>query len=537
MGVAKNIANLNPFIYLKLIVIILITFAIASSVLLMGTGFSGDKEEIKWTVSVFFVSLVFVFIVLEKLLFGKLHSDYLYFTEIIIMIVSVVECCIAILQYIGMIEKDNRFSIGTFGNNAGLISFLCLSFPLGIVRNKKMKLSMSLLLIFAKILTVIVILLCESRVGVLCLLAACILLSIKTLNFKKIVYILVFIIAAAISMAKFTKQESSKGRLFILQQSIEMICEKPITGWGINGFAHNYMSKQATFFMKHPKDKACQYADNLHHPLNEYIIIAVDYGIPCFCLLMIFIGLGLFTLLAKLKDDRIKQRFVIIIVCAILSFFSYPFLYPFSWIILGYSILCFIKTSIISNRIFPILRFPFALTILILHIFCAYKLIENIQLKNIKYDAENKKYGKVISAYQKIYEQQKENYVFLYAYSSILMEAGIYDRAERCAERCSRLYSDYNVCILNGDIKRCRRNYNAAIKAYFMAHYMCPSRITPLYSIMQTYRLNGEFSKSIMMAEQIINSPIKVSNSATDEMIKETKYFLHMVHHKNNEIK
>ena len=106
------------------------------------------------------------------------------------------------------------------------------------------------------------------------------------------------------------------------------------------------------------------------------------------------------------------------------------------------------------------------------------------------------------------------------------MEAGIYDRAERCAERCSRLYSDYNVCILNGDIKRCRRNYNAAIKAYFMAHYMCPSRITPLYSIMQTYRLNGEFSKSIMMAEQIINSPIKVSNSATDEMIKETKYFL-----------
>ena len=187
---------------------------------------------------------------------------------------------------------------------------------------------------------------------------------------------------------------------------------------------------------------------------------------------------------------------------------------------------------IVSDKILSILKLPFIFTILLLHISCVYRLIENMQLKNIQNDVENKKYGKAISVYQKFYEQKKEDYVFLYAYSDLFMEAGIYDRAERCAERCLRMYSDYNVCILNGNIKRCRRKYNAAINAYFMAHYMCPSRITPLYNIMQTYRLNGEINKSIIMAEQIINTPIKINNYATDEMIKETRCFLYMVHHK-----
>lgn len=512
----------------------MITLVIASSVLLIDYSSSGNREEIKWIVSGAFLSLLLVFIILKILSCSNFCSKYLYYTENIIIIVSIVECSIAILQYIGIIERYNKFSIGTFENNAGLISFLCLSFPLGVVRNTRKILSLSPFLIIAKSLTFIAILLCESRLGVLCLIITCILSAIKNFNYRTIGFIIVFVVIITISMARLTKQESSEGRLFILQQSIEMICEKPLTGWGINGFAHNYMSKQANFFMEHPKNKACQYADNIHHPLNEYVRLLVDYGIPFFCLLMIIIGLGLFNLFKKLKNNINKQGLIIIIVFLILSFFSYPLSYPFSWIILCYSILLVIRIPVISNKTLSILLFPLALIVFMLHIFCLCKIMENIQLKSITHDAKNKKYGKVISAYNNLYEHKKDDCVFLYAYSAILMDAGIYDKAEIYAEKCSRLYSDYNVCILNGDIKKCRGNYNAAIKNYLMAHYMCPSKITPLYNIMQTYRLNGDIKNSLMVAKQIIKYPIKVHSLITDEMIKDTKKFLYRFQQRNS---
>ena len=66
------------------------------------------------------------------------------------------------------------------------------------------------------------------------------------------------------------KQESTGGRRFILERTWELIEERPVTGYGWQGFEREYMPKQADFFRQHPDSLAAWYADEISHPLNEF---------------------------------------------------------------------------------------------------------------------------------------------------------------------------------------------------------------------------------------------------------------------------
>ena len=90
------------------------------------------------------------------------------------------------------------------------------------------------------------------------------------------------------------KQGSSQGRVFIIERCVDIIKEHPL-GLGIRGFSTHYMKYQEIYFREHPDSPAVMLADDIKVPLNEYLCIAVNYGLPGILLLMsLIVGVFIF---------------------------------------------------------------------------------------------------------------------------------------------------------------------------------------------------------------------------------------------------
>lgn len=116
-----------------------------------------------------------------------------------------------------------------------------------------------------------------------------------------------------------------------------MIKHEPFTGYGVGGFSAHYMDYQAQYFKEHPDSQFAILADNIKSPFNEYLSVGVQFGILTWVLL---IAAGIFLILCHRKHPT-KVGYVSLLSLlsiAVFSFFSYPFTYPFIWIISALSV-------------------------------------------------------------------------------------------------------------------------------------------------------------------------------------------------------
>ncbi|GHT80081.1 hypothetical protein AGMMS50262_24160 [Bacteroidia bacterium] len=77
----------------------------------------------------------------------------------------------------------------------------------------------------------------------------------------------------------YLKKDSADGRLLVWTVCLTMIKEKPLTGWGVNGFQKNYLLKQGEYFKNHPNSPWADLADDTTSPFNEFLKVGVEYGI------------------------------------------------------------------------------------------------------------------------------------------------------------------------------------------------------------------------------------------------------------------
>ena len=74
------------------------------------------------------------------------------------------------------------------------------------------------------------------------------------------------LVVASIFLSVFCmKTDSSRGRWFILQNTMELVAEKPLMGYGRNGFRHEYMQRQAAYFHKHPDSQYTMFKRKRKH--------------------------------------------------------------------------------------------------------------------------------------------------------------------------------------------------------------------------------------------------------------------------------
>lgn len=393
----------------------------------------------------------------------------------------------------------------------GVTSFSsCVSFCLAIAFScHKTQKSVFLLLaesvMFASLLAI------QSRTSIICGLFSLIFCFGK----KKGIY---FFVILSFLVLLYFKSDSTIGRWFIYLQCFKMIAEKPLFGWGFNGFARYYMDWQAHYFSLHPDSKCAMLADNLHHPLNEGLLLAVNYGVVV-ALLVSGIVVWILMCCRNKKGLGLLLFLNVIIYCC----FSYPLSFPFTWIVIVYALLLMIGNSFTFQRLSRFVSFFFILLLIVFLCILYRRYLPRREWGCAIEKSEMGMHRKSMAMYEILYPQLENDYLFLYNYACELYLQGKYEKASVVANKCNTLIADYDLCILVGDCEQALSNYDSAIDHYWHAHNMCPVRFLPLYEIWNIYKIIGKTDSAEIVRNKILEMPIKIASKETLDIIEEIK--------------
>lgn len=221
----------------------LMTLVVLSSVFSTSTWFTDCMTLPKWLCSLASSLLLVVAWSLSR--FFRMHAPFLRADGFFVVatLVCALESLLFLAQQLSIVPKVGMATAGSFDNIAGFASCLALSLPLGISKMKSQRPVVKWLLIVAKMLCVVGIVCSGSRMGMLCL-GAMVMIYLKV----KRAWLLPVLCVALLLLVFGFKHNSSIGRWFIYERSIEMMASKPATGWGYKGFENNYMQVQADYF-------------------------------------------------------------------------------------------------------------------------------------------------------------------------------------------------------------------------------------------------------------------------------------------------
>lgn len=431
----------------------------------------------------------------------------------------------AIAQFTRLLTSQFTFqAIGSFDNPAGLSACLNMGIPccfyfLSTDDKKKIKWIVSGTFLFI----VIGLLLSGARAGLLAAIIVSLCRGYRFLKKKYIRWIIAVLSIGLLIGMYFVKKDSADGRLLMLQCGWEMIKDCPIIGHGTNGVAAHYMDYQAKWLSEHPNSHLCMLADNVKHVFNEYLTIGIQYGLVGALILIGFIFLLIYSY-RKSPSEESRCAILSLVGIAVLACFSYPFTYPFTWLVLTLdAYILFHRAfsfSVVQNK-----AIHYLLTACVLMASCI--LLAKVMLR---IDAEFK-WAKIaqtslikndkhyFSDYQDLMPILGKEPYFLYNYAAELYIAQHYDEALDLARRCRVYWADYDLELLLGNINYKLKKYNDAGKHYQLASRMCPVRFIPLYKLYLLYKENGEFEKANNIGYTILSKPIKV-NSITIQSIK-----------------
>lgn len=358
-----------------------------------------------------------------------------------------------------------------------------------------------------------------SRIGILALAVYFSLLVLK----KKI--LLFTFITLMFCMSLLFKSESTKGRYFIYKTTLSMFDtpKSVLIGKGKNGFRKEYMLCQAQQLKKESENVKFR-ADNIKHPLNEFLLLYVNHGI-IFTLLCI---IALFWTFVHLPKGSIHRYLLITII--VYSLFAYPFHYPTTWIILAW-ILANIKSQshFCIDTNYQFMKIWHVATFLLLF----YNIAKSLSF-HIKWnEAQEMCYIGLTEKANNIYKRiskQTEFDAFHYNYASFLNKHGMKNEANIEIEKCNIV--DYDTQLLRGRISESNKQFSQALYYYEQALRMCPNRFTPLYYMFCVYNTTGNYAMRNKVAHCIMNKKVKIKSAEINIIKQRVEYTLHETPHK-----
>lgn len=417
---------------------------------------------------------------------------------------------------------------GTFDVPVGLALTICLLLPfviygLNLSSTDKNEVCLYRITVLAGIGLVI---LSQSRAGVLalCLTGVVCLVCSHMKRWLKMGIILTLTVSTCLAVLS-TKRDSSSGRAFIMEQTARLIEEKPLTGHGFHGFNREYMTRQQHHFETCPNAKTARLADDIKHPLNEFLMVWVNYGVLGALLLLLCILLPVVAYhrhpLAWMNSGAL------FVFCAL----SYPLNYPIAWIFLIGGVVVTINKWIPFriNRLGIVIAVASFLCLLV-------NLPCDIMLSKAQNYTKRGGHSRAIATYREcqelfgrfpfsmIYPFRCRQY--LYNYTRELYSMGHLDEAKQKATECLQYSNGYNLQLLTGDICQMQQHFEEACTHYQNAHAMCPVRFAPLSGLLQVYQQIGDTVKADSTAQVILRKSIKIPSSDITEMRTEAKKWL-----------
>lgn len=335
-------------------------------------------------------------------------------------------------------------------------------------------------------------------------------IKIKNRHTNPQIYAL-FGISIPLIIYMFEKADSTSGRLLIYKSSFMMLdnFNYIIFGRGFEGFKNNYMLYQADV-LSNESESTQLLASVIRHPLNELMLILIDYGL---------IGLIMVLALAFLLFKNLKKDFrVLFSPIIVISTFSYPFTYPSFWILI---ILMFIlgKRNDIPINLNRLKGNILCLTLLGTSIYAtvnlSYILHNHLKWKDTFQNFQLGNYESAFDSYHKL-EQIMPFTEFYYNYVSCLIYSGELDKAIQISNKMT--CNDYDTMMLKGTLFFYTKVYDKAEFYFRNAHNMCPNRFKPLYQLFLLYGEIKNHQKQLELKKIIQSKKIKIPSKEIDNI-------------------
>lgn len=341
---------------------------------------------------------------------------------------------------------------------------------------------------------------------------------------KTILFFTFFFIGLLVFMFLFVKKDSSTGRMFIIKNTAKMIIDKPF-GWGNKGFEANYMRYQANYFSNRTDEKAEMLADNIKHPLNEFLYIAVNYGVPVL-LLTLYGVLHVLFMLNKENNKENKCYIHFIMLLLLWGCFSYPLSISFVLV----QLLAFIP---ITPKIGQILFKQNAIRYSIIFIMIIYGVTELVALNHErKWNCAIKEYKKGnIATATKIFNSFSSDITtnrgeILYSLATIEYNNKEYEKCINTCKRSKQYLASYDLELLLANCYYFIGEHRKSLEHFTVAHHMCPNRFIPLYKQFKIYNESGDKINMTRIGNEILSKKIKVQSQKINIIINNVKYML-----------
>ena len=317
------------------------------------------------------------------------------------------------------------------------------------------------------------------------------------------------------------KATSANGRLFMWKISSMAIAESPVIRHGTGNFVSAYGRAQENYFANGEFSETEELvAGSPEYAFNEYLQVAMEYGIPFLLVVSLVI---VFCLWKGSNEGRIGICGGVISVL-VFAFSSYPMQIP------GFAVtFYFLLAACVIGR-----------SKVILFLFISMMaLLGTYYWKNNQYAACKDWYRSKmlynIGAYQsakedygKLYPELANRGAFLFEYGYSLHKLKEYDNSTRILEEAMAHSNDPMILNIIGKNYQALGDYEKAEEYLIRSTHRLPGRIYPYYLLVKLYAepqyLQPEKLK--YAAEIVLTKEPKVQSTAVREMREEVKKLL-----------
>ncbi len=358
----------------------------------------------------------------------------------------------------------------------------------------------------------------------------------KYLNSKiKIIFgiLLLFITLGGLSYTIYQfKIDSANGRLLIWKNTLDMIKDKPLLGWGFEKFPAHYMNYQENHFKTDINSSFADVAGEVNYAFNEFLKIGSETGV--FGLL---IALGIIVAIFTLKDCPYESNNKVLFLAAkgsllavvIFGLFSYPsnilpiklnFIFLLA-IASGYKEGIRMKPNVNGKILIysRILLFAVILTFT-LSVYPFFKKWHQAyeDWRVAFYTYQLGAWEASVTDFEKAKPLLAHNGQFLVNYGKALSMAGKHSEAIAVLLEARNYLQNTILCTAMGDSYKALGQNHEAEMCYLQAWHMIPSRFYPKYLLAVLYDATGKKEDATKIANELILKEPKIESTAVDEI-------------------
>lgn len=340
----------------------------------------------------------------------------------------------------------------------------------------------------------------------------------KRMIISCIVSVLVILVCAVFLF--FLKRDSASGRLFMWKISLNAIMDNPF-GYGTGSFSAVYGDYQEAYFAKGDySEREELIAGSPEYAFNEYLHIALEWGILVFVLLLAII---VFCLFVAQKKGRVGIA-ASILSLLIFAFSSYPFQLP---VFVSAFFLLLVAGVINDNKLWLM-----AFSIFIGGIGIYFQKInvyeECLKWENTRMLYRSGTYNVAVREYTNLYPTLKRRPAFLYEYGHAYHMNGDYNRSTKILLEASEHSCDPMIFNIIGKNYQQLGQYEEAEKWLLRSTHRLPGRIYPYYLLAKLYAEPNFYQEDKLreMVQLVLTKEPKVQSMAIREMRKEVNQLI-----------